>query len=318
MQGLGFFVAFFVLLIVLALSTNEGGVFGSATSTPSQGTTQTITSRNETITRVAAPKETPKLSNEEIEKRVAKIYKELDTLREDLREAKLREPTSSFATMADLRIGNARTTDPEREYLTLRANSRNTTPVPISDWYLESYVTKERAALPDGARILDRFRTQYTAPISLEPGETAYLLTAETPFNVSFHENLCTGYLVQFEDVYPSLQRRCPLAKDEMIRYANIDLDNDACYDFVEDIHRCEIIDEDIINDADVSGACRQFVADNLDYDNCVSNHRYDPFFDNVGTWRIYLDRDEELWRKEREIIRLMDGNDRVIDVIEY
>jgi len=105
---------------------------------------------------------------------------------------------------------------------------------------------------------------------------------------------------------------------DDMEEFANIKLDDDRCYDFVESLRACEYVDLDDIDEADLGGRCRTFLDESLNYDGCVANHKNDRSFGDVGDWRIYFDRRTELWRHEREIIRLMDGEDRVIDVVEY
>lgn len=329
MQGVGFFAGFFILLIILALNAGEGGFFNGQSGSESERTTRETTISGGSTAGRTTPTPSPRLSDEEVEQKLVKLYRELDGLQEDLREATLREPASPYTGMVTLRIGNAKRTNPEEEYLTLLARSNNTEALNISDWFVESYVTEERAAIPEGARILKSQHGKETAPIYLEPGERAYLITSESPFNISFRENNCTGYLSKLEDVYPRLTPRCPDPEAEMLRFARIDLDNDSCYEFVEDINRCEIIDEDDVDEADISGACKKFVNENLNYEGCVENHRSDLQFDELGYWRIYFDRERDpddededqsrdLWRKEREIIRLIDERDRVVDVIEY
>lgn len=330
MKDLGFFLGFFVILIILAISTAGGhGIFsgaGTATSTNATSGSQGSTSAEPIIrsagtvspTQTKSVPTTPKLTPAQIEQRVANIYRELDKLTEALRVAKLHEPASPYAGLVDLRIGNARSTNPEQEYINIFAHSNNKNPINISDWYVESYVTEERAAIPLGDRVLTRWRYPQEENILLEPGETAYLLTGESPINTSFHENICTGYLETENDFYPSLSRRCPSPRDEMKRFADIALDNDTCYDYVARLSYCAIPDEDTYADADLTGACRRFLDTTLNHDDCVLKHRYDPFFDDVGYWHIYFERSEELWRYKREILRLMDENDRVIDVLEY
>lgn len=154
--------------------------------------------------------------------------------------------------------------------------------------------------------------------IYLAPNENAYLITGESPIDASFHENLCTGYLNDEETFYPSLYERCPSPKQELDRFGKIKLDNDECYDFIERIPSCQMPSDEQIDGADIGGICLRFVEDTFNYNDCVSLHREDPYFERDGTWRIYLDERNELWRPKREIIRLLDANDRVIDVIEY
>lgn len=259
-----------------------------------------------------------RLSNEEIEDRLAELYDDIDELEKKLQEQQLREPASPYRNFVALQRGNYSSTDYKREYLTLTAKQNNTEGVPISDWYLESYVTKERAALPNGARLLKTQWARNDAPMMLLPGERAYLLTTESPLNVSFHENECTGYLRNEIDVYPSLRRSCPSPMSEMLDYGKIKLDDDACYDFVERLSSCTTIDVDAAREAGVGSSCRRFVETHLNYNSCVANHENEPHFDDVGSWFLYLGRDEKLWRTEREIIRLMDEEDRVVAVLSY
>lgn len=320
-----FFIAFFGILLVLGFATQGGGLFegaGSATSTTTGVGTSTLStypSENTvgTSTTPATPP-TPPLTPREIEEKVARIYRELDILTEELRIAKLQEPVSPYAGSVDLRASNARDTNPDTEYLSLRANSSNTTTITISNWYLKSYVTDERASLPQGDRVMDRWRHPELSDILLEPGEEAYIMTTESPLNASFRENMCTGYITQHKTIYPSLTHSCPRPMDEMKRFANIPLDDDSCYDFMERVYSCTTPTDDVIDDADLTRACTRLIETTLNYDSCVERHKNDPYFDDPGTWHIYLEEDDNLWRKEREIIRLMDENDRVIDVIEY
>ncbi len=96
-----FFIAFFGILLVLGFATQGGGLFegaGSATSTTTGVGTSTLStypSENTvgTSTTPATPP-TPPLTPREIEEKVARIYRELDILTEELRIAKLQEPVS--------------------------------------------------------------------------------------------------------------------------------------------------------------------------------------------------------------------------------
>ncbi len=324
-----FFIVFFGVLLVLGFATQNGGIFagvGNATSTATGVASSTLSTyppenSNGVGTSTQTPPPTPPpppLTPKEIEEKVARIYRELDTLTEELRVAKLQEPVSPYAGTIDLRASNARDINPDTEYLSLRANAQNTTTINISNWYLESYVTEEHAALPQGDRSMDRWRHPEPHDIFLEPGEDAYILTTESPINTSFHENMCTGYIAQSKTIYPGLVNSCPRPMDEMKRFAHIPLDDDSCYDFIERIYTCTTPTDDAIDDADLSRACIRLIETTLDYDSCVERHKNDPYFDDTGFWHIYLGEDDDLWREEREIIRLMDENDRVIDVIEY
>lgn len=325
MKDLGFFLGLFAIIVIFALSTADGtGIFSpTATSTPHAATGGQAPStpqyeRPRAEQSYVAENPPQKLTPEQVERKVADIYRELDRLTKEVRALTLRSPASPYANLVRFSQGNARDDAPEREYLMLQAQSSNREPLNISNWYFESYVTGERAALPQGDRSIERWRYPQLNDIQLLPGETAYVLTGKSPIKASFHENICTGYLANEHTFYPSLQRSCPRPLDEMIRFGNIALDNDACYAYVERIGTCTVPDGDDFGERGLSSGCRRFIERTLNHDDCVAKHRFDPFFDNVGYWRIYLERRDNLWRREREIIRLIDENDRVVAVIEY
>jgi hypothetical protein len=310
--------------VFLALTVDEkkGGLFSNvSTTTPSKAPVRetTYTNQGETATPPQIPtKPAPKLTPEQVEAKVAAIYRELDALKEDLRKARLSEPTSPARGLVTLSTGNVYETDPDREYLTLRTLSDNAEGVNISGWYLESYVTEERAGIPEGDRLIERWRSPVLDPIVLLPDDRAYLITGEAPLNTSFRENICTGYLSNEEDFFPTLARNCPHPKDELERFGEIELDNDRCYDFVERLHTCALPDEELSSRTKIGGACNAFVDNTFNYNDCVRLHKNDPYFSRDGYWRIYLDERTELWRSKREIIRLMDENDQVVSVLEY
>lgn len=329
MKDSGFFLVFLVILVILALagSNKSGtGLFASKTASStttiksSTSTRERVYSKpvNNTSQRVTTSRNTKRLTNMQIEQRLAKISHELDTLKEKVRQEKLREPASPYRGLVTLSSANARSTDTKTEYLTLRAGKVGDQGIAISNWYFQSYVTDETAAISDGDRVITKWRQPLEGPIVLLQNEQAYVITNESPLKASFHENTCTGYLRSEKDFYPSLRMSCPAPLDEMKRYGNIALDNDACYDFVGGLNRCSTPEDEAVDDANINGSCRRFVETSLNYNGCVTNHVNTPLFDDVGNWYIYLNRDEDLWREKREIIRLMDEHDKVIDVVEY
>ena len=110
MKDFGFFLGFFLLIAFLAIVTAGGnGIFSNmATSTSLSGTsgrqetTQSVSnlSTGSSQTVISAPAE-PKLTNDQIERKVADIYQKLDQLSEQLRAQKLREPVSPYVGQAD-------------------------------------------------------------------------------------------------------------------------------------------------------------------------------------------------------------------------
>lgn len=321
--GPGFAIAFLAGILLLAIVTRgEDGetkplfTFPRATSTEeARGTS------NDRHVYIAAPDNSSepveRLSNAEIERHLADTLDDIDDLEKDLRELKIWGEVSPHAGEVSLRRGNVRTAYVDSEYLIITASTRNERAINITDWAVESYVTERRRWIEEGVRVYVRGRINKKNPIWLEPGERAYIITGDSPVGLSFHENICTGYLTNHQDFIPRLSRACPRPFDEMDDFADIRLDDDSCWEFVEDIRRCEVPVEEEIEDADLSRNCERFVEREFGYNACVENHRFDPYFDE-GDWYIYLDREEEMWRPEREIIKLTDRERRTVDVIEY
>lgn len=317
-----------ILVLVLGvvggfwLDNRDGVLFNalrSSTSTPT-ALEEDGTSKPTSIGSKIASKfgTSPTLSAEEVEKKVEEIYKELDEKEGDLRLLELMSPESPYAGMVTVKRGDAKATDAQREYIIISAHADNATAVEISGWTLESYVTNSESEIPEGARFLKSHTTRTEEPIFLKPGESAYVTTGDTPIKTSFRENICTGYLAEYGSFYPSLKKECPLPPDELLQFSSVKSSDDNCAEFVNDIKRCEIVDDNEIDAENLSSSCRSFINNVLDYEGCVAKHDNDPHFYTSGAWRIYLDESRELWRSTREIIRLLDTEERVVGIIEY
>ncbi len=329
MSDSGFFLSFLLIIVVLAVmgynndSKDMSRTFSSDSTSTTAQTSHTTTQHSWETPSLEAPRETTQiqtLSPSQVEARVASIYRDLDTLKEDIRKAKLWSPVSPYKGTVSLRAGNVYDENPDREYLILSMAANVTTTIDISKWYVRSYVTGEVGLIPNGDRILENWQNPEEEPIVLRQGEAAYLITGKSPISGSFKENACIGYLAKEETFFPSLSQSCPYPREELKRFgANIDLDNDKCYAFVDSLASCTEPDEETYTRSKVGGACRDFIEDTFTYKDCVRLHRYDPYFSRESAyWHIYLDERYELWRPRREIIQLIDGNDRIVDVIEY
>lgn len=340
----GFFLAFAGLIIALFVVGLNGGLQSDdRENTTAQndavavegrvsGETRSTASRSNTVATPPAPRygtynnsyisnnnravETK--TNTEIQAELEDLYDELWELEQTVDSALRRQPVSKYADDVRLSRSSATSENPDREYLTLTLD-RDAEPTNISSWYLESYVTEKRVAIPDGTKIYrDGGVINQTRPIVLEPGERAFLVTGDSPVGVSIQENICTGYLREDEKFYPGLSYNCPRPIELMERYADINLDDDSCYDFVNRVGRCRMIEEDDDRLDELSGKCKRFVKEYLNYNSCVDAFSWRTDFHNDDDWYVYFERDEERWRKKREIIRLMDETDAVIAVLEY
>jgi hypothetical protein len=164
-------------------------------------------------------------------------------------------------------------------------------------------------------------------PVVLHPNDTAIIVTGESPIDVSFRENECTGYYTQSKNFYPSLSQSCPDPRDDFDTFypGNIYKDGD-CQTFVSSVNRCTVPRE---SNTRLSSTCYAFIDKYLNYQGCVAAHRGDERFWG-NSWRLYLGRKPitknhtdtrtygELWKSSKEAIRLVDQSGKTVDLYTY
>lgn len=201
------------------------------------------------------------------------------------------------------------------EYVALSASSKNIGSVSLAGWQLESMITRKRAVIGGAIEIYMSGIINQQPPLHLAPGETVIIATGRSPVGASFKINKCVGYFEQFQDFSPRLSKRCPDANDEFNKMASIPVNDFVCEDFIDDISRCEMPLSSFPLGA--SNECSGFVSENINYTGCVKNHKNDlDFLDKE--WRVFLGRNEELWREKRETVRLLDNEGKVVDTYTY
>ncbi len=211
-------------------------------------------------------------------------------------------------------VSGASSTSATKEYVQLTA-SRNTAPVPITGWKLVSETSGNAAVIPRGSELPVAGRINPVEPIVLAPGDRAYVSSGGSPIGISFRENKCTGYFAQYQNITPTLQKRCPdPSADLKTLYGPYYIRDTACIEFVDDVARCQAV---IYTPRHLSAACKNFVRTYLNYNGCVAGHQGDSDFHST-TWRIYLGYNDPLWRARNEVIKLFDLNSKTVSAISY
>jgi len=208
---------------------------------------------------------------------------------------------------------SAKNTDPNKEYLTLTADTKNSSPIKISGLKLKSVASGQEAIIPKGFKTLTStdFPGQPT-DVYLDPGQKAILATTKSPVSHSFLLNSCSGYLGQFLNFVPSISGSCPLAKNEVgLDGAKL---NDECLNYIDTIRSCQRPTDIPVK---LNGICREFVNQNINYGACVNLHQQDVNF-YKNEWRIYLGRTIDLWKTSREEINLLDENGNILSTLKY
>lgn len=210
-------------------------------------------------------------------------------------------------------LTGARNTDPDEEYLMITVSSSAGGPVSTAGWKL---VAKDggSASFPQGAEVPRSGRVNSLTAITLRPGDQAIVTTGRSPVGISFRENMCTGYFEEHQDFHPSLAMNCPTPSQEYGDYYGDNDENDFCLTYIRSIPYCST---ETSASGDASSACRNFVEDHLNYNGCFDAHQKDSGFLS-STWRIFLGKNDELWRQRQETITLLDADNKVIDSITY
>lgn len=245
------------------------------------------------------------------------IEREYDDLKVRIAEAQQfgnPSPYRGLVRIADSYSGTS-ANEPSLEYLSLEADNRNTAPVAITGWSLQSVYKNSRYYIPAGTKLFMMGSIPEVASASLDPGEAAIVSTGVSPTGVSFKENMCTGYLGQFQTFVPSLAERCPSAEQEvMSEPATTRTADPACVAYARSLSTCRF---PFGNPPDVTPYCYAFVRNALTYNGCVERHRWRPSFGG-DTWRLFLESPREIWKQDHDVIRLLDREGRIVDVWAY
>lgn len=251
--------------------------------------------------------------------------------------------TSHYFHMIRISKGNAGSerSNPNKEYIILKANSKNKSSIVISGWSLKNGKDKKYYPLgnttflgksdvvkiPLGTKLLYGDRPSTLSPISLDPGATAYVSSGQIPLSspvnidASFLVNKCSGYIETILDYNfaPSLKTSCPIYTD--MRDAGTL--TEACYNYAKRIGRCHtpIIKRDDFGNEKVDGktppeGCLDFVRNNYNYGACLEEFSNDSNFYG-HEWRIFL-HTGIMWSRTRETITLLDDRGKIVDELSY
>jgi len=210
----------------------------------------------------------------------------------------------------------AKKTNPDEEYLEIKADKKNKSPMKITGWKLKGKTGLDVVIGKGASYIYASAASQPQEDIYLKPGEKAVIVTGESPLGTSFKLNKCAGYFEQFHEFTPELDTECPLLRDEEPP-ANL-INNDQCLDYTDRMSSCQtVVSIPYKYSLKLSSSCQDYVTQNANYKTCLEKHKDDSDF-YLPEWRVYLDRSEELWKKKRETITLYDGKNNIIDSKSY
>lgn len=200
-----------------------------------------------------------------------------------------------------------------QEYLSIQTEQNVSEKIHLTGLVIKSAVTGVKVEIGPGVFLYFSGTVNPAQDIFLGPDETAYIITGRSPLGVSFKVNKCLGYLSKNQDFTPYLYSNCPAVRDEPIPKAPNQL-NDKCLDYIENFPTCTTF---TTGELELSPECNNFLIEKTTYIYCVQAHKNDKDFYQPD-WRIYLSRDETIWKSKRETIELLDQNGKLIDSVSY
>ena len=211
----------------------------------------------------------------------------------------------------------AASTDASREYITLTTQDKGQKRINISGWTLTSVQTGHQASIGTGVLLPSSYAATAVKgedPITVAPKDRIIVSTGRSPIGNSFLVNKCTGYFNQFRTFNPYLNNYCPALRNEKLPARPNNL-NDACLDYINSWSTCKT-QVDALPER-LSHECQVFISEETNYNKCVQHHQADKdFYSNE--WRVYLIRNEPLWKTQREHIQLLDADGKLVDEVKY
>lgn len=224
-------------------------------------------------------------------------------------------PSPQFQSVRIAPFSNPKATAAADEFVVIEASFSNTAPVSLAGWSLQSALSGVRVPISGAASPMYVGAINTLAPVTLNPGASATIVSGASPVGVSFQENRCTGYLAQFQRFEPPLSLQCPAPGDELpLTPDNLQRYGEACFEFARSLPTCEFPQDP---PAHLSAECRTFAQVVFSYNGCVNRHYAEPQF-SENSWRLYLGMRAELWGNLHDAIRILDAQGQTVDVYVY
>ncbi len=225
-------------------------------------------------------------------------------------------PTDSpYAPYVSLQASNVGSANPATEYVTIQTSQNLPQSVTVTGWTLQNVSTNMSVTIGNAAQIPFLGDVNYGTPISAGPGSTIIVTTGRSPNGASFRVNECTGYFNQFQTFTPSLRYECPQPTDEMLLHPQLLAGDATCRQYLSTLPQCRIVTG--VFPQNISNTCQTFVLNALSYNGCITEHKVDPDFYR-NEWRVFLNRDQDLWSPDHGTIRLIDENGKLIAQTSY
>jgi hypothetical protein len=250
----------------------------------------------------------------DIEKQIKETKIQVDDLKKQIQAEEDKKTKSKYSGIVDIQHVN-KSTDANKEYISLKVNAKATSTIPITGWTLKSISSGTSYTIPKATYLIFAGSINSEDPVILTGGDVVYIITGVSPNGYSFKVNKCSGYMSQFQKYTPYLRSSCPSPKKEDLSSIPKTVNNDACFDYIDRMPACKITTGAL--PVELSYECQNFIINKINYRSCVDIHKYDMDFYQKD-WRIYLKRSSRIWKDRRENIVLYDNEGKIVDSLTY
>lgn len=196
--------------------------------------------------------------------------------------------------------------DPEKEYIALKVDPKQLNFLNLSDLELKNSLG-EKVKIGSAVQTFYQIELNDEKPIVINEETDLIISSGKSPVGNSFRENTCTGFLDQFQNFTPELTGECPSPKS-ILQDQGYSLSN-SCINHLETILNCSIVTE-LPEYLDEN--CKEAVRSHLNYNSCVLTQKDKPGF-YKNSWRVFLERNDELWKDRNETISILNSLGNVI-----
>lgn len=306
-----------ILFIVAVVGLAIASLFSSATQSGQSGTSTTTRGGFFSLNTQSGQTRTEEkpLTEKQIGRELDEAERSVEEIAEQVKTLEENKNASVYKDLVTMRISGRGSTDPKKEYATLQASSQNKTPIKITGWKFKSLSTNKEVTIGQAIPLFFSQNGNLNQDVYLKPDDEAIIVTGKGNMNeISFQVNKCSGYHSQFFSFSPSLQSDCPRAEDEPNNIPTSPV-NDSCFDFIESFPQCRVQTEPLPKN--FTFECRNFILETMTYASCVNLHKNDRDFYSKE-WRIFLGRDESLWKNRRETVVLLDHVGKIVDTVTF
>lgn len=253
-------------------------------------------------------------STANIEQQIKKAQSQVKDLEKEIQLEADKKTQSQYKDIVTLSF-ISKSSDPSREYATIKVSTKATSTIQVTGWTIKSLSTGNQVTIPKATYLFFTGMLNTEDNILLVGGDTLYLVTGISPNGASFKVNKCSGYLGQFQTFVPYLNNSCPLPKNENLSSIPNLVVNDACFDYIDSMPRCRIQTKPL--PPNFSSECTNFIYNKINYPSCINTHKDDKDF-YQKEWRVYLERSARLWKDKHESIVLYDSGGKIVDTLTY